>query len=41
MNYDNVYSKSRNAWGNEPSELIKLTVSEIPQKSNILDLGSA
>lgn len=41
MNYDEIYSKSKNVWGEKPNELLQLVVNDIPARSEILDLGSA
>lgn len=41
MNYNETYLKSKNAWGNKPNEMLESIIGDIPQGSNILDLGSA
>lgn len=41
MNYNDIYLKSKNTWGDAPSKLMILASREIPKESNVLDLGSA
>lgn len=41
MNYNNIYSNSKNAWGSEPNKLLQMIIDDIPANSHVLDLGSA
>jgi len=41
MNYNDTYSKSKNAWGEKPSELLQIIIDDLPVNSNVLDIGSA